>query len=63
VAFLGWAIWNSIAEAPEAVRYSFAAVVAAGILAMLSARFVQHSPFFGFGLESASGDSPRAQGA
>lgn len=63
VAFLGWAIWNSIAQAPEAVRYSFAGVVAAGILAMLSARFVQHSPFFGLGLESAPDESPQDQGA
>ncbi len=63
VAFLGWAVWNSIAQAPEAVRYSFVGVVATGILVMLSARFVQHSPFFGLELESASNHSPRDQGS
>jgi len=63
VAFLGWAIWNSIAEAGEAVRYSFAGVVVAGILLMFSARFVQHSPFFSVQLESATEESPQDQGS
>jgi hypothetical protein len=35
-----------------------AGVVAAGVLLMLSARFIQRSPFFGVELESAP-DQPR----
>jgi amino acid transporter len=60
VAFLGWAIWNSIAQAANAVRYSFAGVIVIGILLMFSARYIQRSPFFNLQLESASQDSEKS---
>jgi amino acid transporter len=60
VTFLGWAIWNSIAQADNPVRYSFAGVIAVGVLLMLSARFVQRSPYFDLQLESASQDPARS---
>jgi amino acid transporter len=53
--FLGWLLARSVQEAPAAQVRSLAAIVVAGVLAMLIARFVLRSRFFGIRRESDTG--------
>jgi amino acid transporter len=55
-AFLAWIIGTSIQGAPAAQNWSLAGIVAAGLLAMLVARFGLQSAFFAIARES---DRPR----
>jgi amino acid transporter len=55
-AFLGWVLTKSLLAAPWAWRWSLIAIVAAGLILMLAARYILRSPFFHIHRES---DSPR----
>jgi len=54
--FLAWILARSIQAAPGAQVWSLAAIVGAGLILMLAARFALRSPFFAIPLES---DTPR----
>jgi amino acid transporter len=49
--FLGWILVKSLMAAPAAQLWSVVGIAAAGVLLMLTARFVWRSPFFGAPLE------------
>jgi amino acid transporter len=51
-AFLTWILVKSLLSAPAAQVWSFAGIVAAGLILMLYARFVLRSPFFQLQRES-----------
>src|SRR5579862_2194833 len=51
--FLGWVVVKSLQTAPASERWSLVGIIGAGVLLMLAARFVLHSPFFRIPLESA----------
>jgi amino acid transporter len=51
-AFLTWILVKSLLSAPAAQVWSFAGIVAAGLILMLYARFVLRSPFFQLPRES-----------
>ena len=55
--FLGWILVRSVQTAPAAQVWSLAGIATIGVILMLSARFVQRSPFFGIRRES----EPRIQ--
>jgi amino acid transporter len=50
--FLGWMFVRSVQSAPAAQIWSLAGIVGAGLLLMLSARFILRSPFFQIRRES-----------
>ena len=52
--FLGWMLVRSLQGAPAAQFRSLAAIVGAGVLLMLCARFILRSRFFGIQRESAA---------
>jgi amino acid transporter len=56
-AFLGWVLAKSLQSAPAPQRWSLTAIVAAGLIVMLAARFILRSPFFQIHRESDN--SPR----
>jgi len=53
--FLGWMLVRSVQAAPAAQVRSLAAIVGAGVVLMLCARFVLRSAFFGIQRESDAG--------
>jgi amino acid transporter len=53
--FLGWMLVRTLQVAPAAQVRSLVAIVAAGVLLMLCARFVLRSPFFAIQRESDAG--------
>jgi len=55
--FLGWVLVKSIIAAPGSQQWSLAGIIILGIAAMLSARFIQRSPFFQISRESDSGQA------
>jgi len=50
--FLGWIIYRSVQRAPAAQNWSLAGIVALGLVLMVVARYIYHSPFFGIRRES-----------
>jgi amino acid transporter len=54
-AFLCWVLVKSLQVAPAAQIWSIIGIVALGVVLMLSARFIQRSPFFQIPRESDSG--------
>ena len=50
--FLGWIFVKSLGEAPWSQRWSLIAIVIAGLVLLLVARFVLHSSFFQLQRES-----------
>ena len=50
--FLGWIFVKSLGEAPWSQRWSLIGIVIAGLVLMLSARFVLRSSFFSLPRES-----------
>ena len=54
-AFLGWVLTKSIIAAPDTQKWSLIGIIALCLVLMLSARFIQRSPFFQIGRESDSG--------
>jgi amino acid transporter len=52
MAFLGWVLYRSLQGAPPGQRQTILAIIAAGILVMLAARFWWRSGFFKAGRES-----------
>jgi amino acid transporter len=55
--FLGWMFVKSVQSAAGAERWSLIGIIAAGIVLMLSARFILQSPFFQIRRESFTRDS------
>ena len=55
-AFLAWILSRYLQTAPAAQLWSFAGILAAGLVLMLAARFVLQSPFFQIPRESAARD-------
>jgi DMSO reductase anchor subunit len=55
-AFLGWVLTKSLISAPATQRWSLIAIIAAGLILMLAARYILRSPFFHIHRES---DNPR----
>ena len=55
--FLGWVLVKSIIAAPGSQQWSLAGIIALGVVLMLSARFIQRSPFFQISRESDSGQA------
>jgi amino acid transporter len=55
-AFLGWVLAKSLTSAPAPQRWSLIAIIAAGLILMLAARYILRSPFFHIHRES---DNPR----
>jgi amino acid transporter len=53
-AFLGWVFVKSLAAAPATQRWSLIAIVALGIVLMISARYILQSTFFSIERESDS---------
>jgi len=53
--FLGWVIAASVRSAPPAQNWSLAVIVAAGLAALLAARYGLRSPFFRLPREHATG--------
>ncbi len=53
--FLGWVLVKSIIAAPGSQKWSLVGIIALGVVLMLSARFIQKSPFFQVSRESDSG--------
>jgi amino acid transporter len=51
--FLAWVVVKSLQTAPPSEKWSLAGIIGAGVLLMLTARFVLRSPFFRIPLESA----------
>ncbi len=56
-AFLGWVLTKSIIAAPSTQKWSLIGIIALGVVLMLSARFIQRSPFFQISRESDSGQA------
>src|ERR1019366_1329828 len=52
--FLGWILERSLQTAPASQIWSMLGIVGAGLLLMLSARYLQRSPFFQIARESDS---------
>jgi amino acid transporter len=50
--FLGWILARSLATAPRSQLWSLAVILGTGLILMLSARFIQRSPFFQIRRES-----------
>ena len=57
--FLGWVLIKNIIAAPVQQKWSLAGIIVLGIVAMLSARFIQKSPFFQISRESDSGQAAK----
>jgi len=57
VAFLGWVLTKSFMAAPGSQKWSLIGIIAFGVVLMLSARFIQKSPFFHVSRESDSGQA------
>jgi amino acid transporter len=57
--FLGWVLVKSIIEAPSTQRWSVIGIVVAGVILMLVARFILHSPFFQMERESENRNTHR----
>ena len=57
VAFLGWVLIKSVIAAPGSQQWSLVGIIALGLVLMLSARFIQRSPFFHISRESDSGQA------
>ena len=57
--FLGWIFVKSFDAAPSTQRWSLIGIVIAGLILMLSARFILRSTFFQMPMESAQIDNPR----
>ncbi len=57
--FLGWILVKSLFNAPTTQRWSIVGIVAAGLILMLSARFILRSPFFQIPRESEKAGSHR----
>jgi amino acid transporter len=55
--FLGWVLIKSIIAAPGSQQWSLVGIIALGVVLMLSARFIQRSPFFQIARESDSGQA------
>jgi amino acid transporter len=55
--FLGWVLVKSIIAAPSQQKWSLIGIIVLGVLLMLSARFIQRSPFFQISRESDSGQA------
>jgi len=51
--FLSWVVVKSVISAPGEQRWSLVGIIGAGVVLMLVARFVLHSPFFQIPRESA----------
>jgi len=51
--FLAWVVVKSVISAPDEQRWSLVGIIGAGVVLMLVARFVLHSPFFQIPRESA----------
>ena len=51
--FLSWVVVKSVISAPDEQRWSLVGIIGAGLVLMLVARFVLHSPFFQIPRESA----------
>ena len=60
--FLGWIFVKSLGEAPWSQRWSLIGIVIAGLVLMLSARFVLRSPFFSLPRESEEEADDRSPG-
>jgi amino acid transporter len=56
-AFLGWVLVKSIIAAPSQQKWSLIGIIVLGVVLMLSARFIQRSPFFQISRESDSGQA------
>jgi amino acid transporter len=56
--FLGWVLVKSFIAAPGSQKWSLVGIIALGVVLMLSARFIQKSPFFQVSRESDSGQAP-----
>ncbi|MGP7997466.1 MAG: APC family permease [Streptosporangiaceae bacterium] len=56
-AFLAWVLIRSIIAAPNTQKWSLVGIIVLGVLLMLSARFIQNSPFFQVSRESDSGQA------
>jgi amino acid transporter len=56
-AFLGWVLVKSIISAPGQQKWSLIGIIVLGVVLMLSARFIQRSPFFQISRESDSGQA------
>jgi len=54
--FLAWILAKSVQAAPDSQIWSLDAIIGAGLILMLAARFVLRSPFFAIHRES---DTPR----
>jgi amino acid transporter len=52
--FLGWILVKSLFNAPSTQRWSIVGIVAAGLILMLSARFILRSSFFQIARETDS---------
>jgi amino acid transporter len=57
--FLGWVLVKSLLNAPMTQRWSVIGIVVAGVLLMLVARFIFHSPFFQMDRESENRNTHR----
>ena len=55
--FLGWVLVKSVIAAPGSQKWSLAGIIALGVVLMLSARFIQRSPFFQISRESDTGQA------
>jgi amino acid transporter len=58
-AFLGWVLTKNIISAPGTQKWSLIGIIALGVVLMLSARFIQRSPFFQVARESDSGPAAK----
>ena len=56
-AFLAWVLIKSIIAAPTSQKWSLIGIIVLGVVLMLSARFIQKSPFFQISRESDSGQA------
>ncbi len=54
-AFLAWVLIKSVIAAPASQKWSLTGIIVLGVVLMLSARFIQKSPFFQISRESDSG--------
>jgi amino acid transporter len=60
-AFLGWILVKSMLALPGSQLWSVVGIVASGLLLMLAARFILHSPFFQVARESERRNRRRAR--
>jgi len=58
--FLGWVLVKSLLAAPASQLWSMVGIVASGLLLMLAARFILHSPFFRIARETEERTRHRA---